>query len=185
MRIHSDLISFPQVWRRRVMIAKGSQLIAFNEVTKRAHATFDMSQALRVEDCSGGATAAPMAATFSKASAHRRTLSDEDEEPYANVEHSFRIIFKDETVIYFYADSDKAKTEWLGVLSKMAGKQSTIPPLWAVVMQETMSSQGRVRFSADSSTSLATTARGEKPARPASQAPSRSGSRNPVPTLEN
>lgn len=173
------------------MIVKGSQLIAYNEITKRSHATFDMAAAVAVEDCATGLS--PMAATFTpvvssptKAApsvmSHHRSMSDESEEPYADVPHSFRVVFNDSTVVYFYADSEAAKAKWLQVLDKMVGKPSQVPPLWAVVMKDTLG-KPIVPESADATTS-SVEASPVKPARPASQQPHplRISSRNAVPS---
>lgn len=135
------------------MVAKGHQLIAFNEVTKRPHTCFDLTQATAVEDCAAIQSHTPP--TFSgRSSAHRHTLSDPEEEPYTDVPHSLRVTLQpladaEPEVVYFYADDEPTKHRWLQVLGSIVNAHnsasSSQPPLWAVYMQELLASQGKVR----------------------------------------
>ncbi|KAF8526015.1 hypothetical protein BU17DRAFT_41364, partial [Hysterangium stoloniferum] len=104
-------------WRRRLLRVIGSNLVAFNDVTKKATATIDLKKAISVEDDDRG--------TASSASGSR----DEFEEVY-RVERSFRLVFPDNENISFFADTDEAKEKWLKVLGALVGQ---IPPnpLWA------------------------------------------------------
>lgn len=134
------------------MVVKGTQLIAFNEVTKRPHTCFELTHATAVEDCA--ATMSHTPPTFSGRSRHAYTHSDPEEEPYADVPHSFRLILQapsqqEPEIVYFYADNDAGKEQWMQVLGHVIhnakGAGQTQPPLWAVYMEELLASQGKVR----------------------------------------
>lgn len=134
------------------MVAKGTQLIAFNEITKRPHTCFDLAQALSVEDCADAVHNTPP--TFSGRSRHKSSRSDPEEEPYAEVPHAFRLTLQalnqdEPEVVYFYGDDDASKQQWVQVLqhiiSSARDSGRTQPPLWAVYMQELLASQGKVR----------------------------------------
>lgn len=158
------------------MVIKGMQLIAFNEVTKRPHTCFDLMKLSAVEDCSQPLSHVPP--TFSQASrakGHRLQHSDPEEEPYSDVPHSFRLIFEasdgdDPEVVYFYADDEPSKLQWLEIIrhvvrSGFSGPGAQ-PPLWAVYMRELLASQGKVRES--SSQKLSAMSEASSPAQSAS-----------------
>ncbi|GJJ08435.1 hypothetical protein Clacol_002651 [Clathrus columnatus] len=110
-----------RTWRRRLLRVIGSNLVAFNDVTKKATATVDLKKAIAVEDDD-------MSLLSNIASASRRAR-DEFDEVY-KVERSFRLIFPDDEEITFFADTEEAKQTWLKVLGALVGH---IPPnpLWA------------------------------------------------------
>ncbi|KAF5322477.1 hypothetical protein D9619_001548 [Psilocybe cf. subviscida] len=114
-------------WRRRPFRVIGSNLVAFNDVTKRAAATIDLKQAISVED-----DQEPRRGALSPASGHRTRYGDEYD-GLSGVKNSFRIVFPDDQEILFYADSDADKTRWLEVLRALVGH---IPPhpLWAELL---------------------------------------------------
>ncbi|KAF7298095.1 PH domain-containing protein [Mycena chlorophos] len=93
-------------WRRRQFRVVGSNLIAFNEMTRRPMATIELKKAIGVAD----------------------NLEQED-----SVERSFRIIFPSNQDISFFADTDEDKAKWLEILRALVGH---IPPhpLWAEIL---------------------------------------------------
>ncbi|VDC01460.1 unnamed protein product [Peniophora sp. CBMAI 1063] len=110
-------------WRRRQFRVIGANLVAFNDVTKRASASIDLRKAIRVEDpnapTEGGLVKSPSL--------------DDDFDFGFGVERSFRLIFKGGEEIAFFADSDDEKARWLEVLRALVGR---IPPnpLWAELL---------------------------------------------------
>jgi len=84
----------------------GSNLVAFNDVTKKATATIDLKKAMAVEDDDRAAD--PVRSPASAATARSR---DEFEEVY-RIERSFRLIFPNHEEISFFADNDEAKARW-------------------------------------------------------------------------
>lgn len=84
----------------------GSNLVAFNDVTKKATATIDLKKAVAVEDDDRTADA-----VTSPASAATSRSRDEFDEVY-RVERSFRLIFPNDEEISFFADNDEAKARW-------------------------------------------------------------------------
>ncbi|KAF9529228.1 hypothetical protein CPB83DRAFT_812523 [Crepidotus variabilis] len=102
-------------WRRRQFRVIGSNLVAFNDVTKRATATIDLKKAVGVED-----------------NERSHQSPDEDDALYG-VERSFRLIFPQNQEILFFADTDEEKSRWLDVLRALVGH---IPPhpLWAELL---------------------------------------------------
>jgi len=104
-------------WRRRMFRVIGANLIAFNDVTKKAMATINLKKAIAVEDTQDARSAAD--------GRHR-----DDYDSLIAVERSFRLVFPSEQEILFFADSDEEKAKWLEVLRALVGH---IPPnpLWA------------------------------------------------------
>ncbi|KAI0314674.1 hypothetical protein OF83DRAFT_421696 [Amylostereum chailletii] len=113
-------------WRRRQFRVIGANLVAFNDVTKRATATIDLRKAITVEDLQD-----PGARLLSPSSS-RAARSIYDEYEYG-VERSFRLIFQRDQEIIFFADTDEEKSRWLEVLRSLVGR---IPPnpLWAELL---------------------------------------------------
>ena len=64
-------------------------LVAFNDVTKKATATIELSKAIRLEDD-----------------------NDRDDESLYGVERSFRLFFPNNEEIVFFADTDDEKNKW-------------------------------------------------------------------------
>ncbi|KAF9478826.1 hypothetical protein BDN70DRAFT_986033 [Pholiota conissans] len=104
-------------WRRRQLRVIGSNLVAFNDVTKKATATIDLKKAVAVED-----------------DQEARRYADEYD-GLCGVERSFRLIFPEDQEIIFFADTDEEKYRWcvLEVLRALVGR---IPPhpLWAELL---------------------------------------------------
>ncbi|KAG6860439.1 hypothetical protein C0995_011123 [Termitomyces sp. Mi166 len=111
-------------WRRRQLRVIGANLVAFNDVTKKATATIDLKKAIAIEDNQEGRKN-----TLSPGGASRY---DEDDSLYG-VERSFRLVFPQGEEILFFADTDDEKTRWLDVLRALVGH---IPPhpLWAELL---------------------------------------------------
>ncbi|KAJ7928485.1 hypothetical protein B0H13DRAFT_1967482 [Mycena leptocephala] len=116
------------VWRRRQLRVIGANLVAFNDVTKKATATIDLKKAVAVEDDQEARGA------MSPASAKTARSSRYDEyDGLYGVERSFRLVFPNDQEILFFADTDEEKGKWLEVLRALVGH---IPPhpLWAELL---------------------------------------------------
>ena len=94
-----------QSWRRRQLRVIGSNLVAFNDVTRKATATIDLKKAIAVED-DQDTPLSPASGTTT-----RTRFVDEYEGLYG-VERSFRLIFPHEQEIVFFADTDSEKAKW-------------------------------------------------------------------------
>ena len=92
-----------QTWRRRQLRVIGANLVAFNDVTKKATATIDLKKAIAVEDNQEGRKS-----VLNPGGASRY---DEDEGLYG-VERSFRLLFQHGEEIVFFADTDDEKARW-------------------------------------------------------------------------
>ncbi|KAF8635247.1 hypothetical protein AX17_004020 [Amanita inopinata Kibby_2008] len=110
-------------WRRRQFRVIGANLVAFNDVTKKATATIDLKKAVSVEDDQDMRSNA-----LSPASGRSVRYGDEYDVLYG-VERSFRLIFPHGQEIAFFADTNEEKTKWLEIFRAMVGH---IPPhpLW-------------------------------------------------------
>ncbi|KEI36774.1 uncharacterized protein L969DRAFT_54063 [Mixia osmundae IAM 14324] len=105
------------VWRRRQFHLQGSRLVAFNDVTKQAHAIVDLSMMISLEDTDDEQVARKIERT-----------NDDDERAY--VANSFRCLFRDGSEISFYADTADEKRDWMEVLAKIEKDTFTFGP-WA------------------------------------------------------
>ncbi|KAE9399756.1 DUF1709-domain-containing protein [Gymnopus androsaceus JB14] len=94
-------------WRRRQLRVIGSNLVAFNDVTKRVTATISLRNAIAVEDNQdphkreGG-----MRSPASGASRYH-----DEYDGLFGVERSFRLVFPTEEILFF-ADTDEEKMKW-------------------------------------------------------------------------
>ncbi|KAJ7039100.1 hypothetical protein C8F04DRAFT_1087111 [Mycena alexandri] len=114
--------------RRRQLRVIGANLVAFNDVTKKATATIDLKKAVAVEDDQEARGAmSPASANTARSSRY-----DEYDGMYGG-ERSFRLIFPNDQEIVFFADRDEEKAKWLEVLRALVGH---IPPhpLWAELL---------------------------------------------------
>ncbi|KAI0349954.1 hypothetical protein OH77DRAFT_1464614 [Trametes cingulata] len=113
-------------WRRRHFRIIGANMIAFNDVTKRAITTIDLRKAIAVED-----DRTPVLSPASGATSR----SHFDDDRMYGVERAFRLVFGPgpDQEITFFADTDAEKQRWLEVLRAMIGR---IPPnpLWAELL---------------------------------------------------
>lgn len=80
----------------------GANLVAFNDVTKKATATINLKKAIAVEDTQDARSAA-----LSPDGRYR-----DDYDSLIAVERSFRLVFPSEQEILFFADSDEEKARW-------------------------------------------------------------------------
>ncbi|KAH9846776.1 hypothetical protein C2E23DRAFT_788645 [Lenzites betulinus] len=120
-------------WRRRHFRIIGANMIAFNDVTKRAITTIDLRKAIAVED-----DRTPVLSPASGATAR----SHYDDDRMYGVERAFRLVFGPgpDQEITFFADTDAEKHRWLEVLRAMVGR---IPPnpLWAEMLWQQQQDQ--------------------------------------------
>lgn len=125
-------------WRRRHLRLVGANLIAYNDVTKRAIATIDLKKAVTVEDDQD--VRSSMLSPASGVSSRSRHV-DEFDGPYGS-ERSFRLVFPQNQEITFFADTDEEKARWLEVLRALVGR---IPPnpLWAELVWQRQQELGR------------------------------------------
>lgn len=112
-------------WKRRRFRVIGANLVAFNDITKKATATIDLKKAVAVEDDQQG-----RGATMSPASGRSPRY---DDDYLCGVERSFRLIFLNDEEIVFFADSDEDKAKWLEIFRALVGR---IPPhpLWGELL---------------------------------------------------
>jgi len=113
-------------WRRRQFRVIGANLVAFNDVTKRATVTIDLRKAIAVEDIPD-----PRNRILSPSLAQASNF--DDFEGLYGVERSFRLRFQRNLEIVFFTDTDEEKERWLEVLHALIGR---IPPnhLWAELL---------------------------------------------------
>ncbi|KAJ3566528.1 hypothetical protein NP233_g6949 [Leucocoprinus birnbaumii] len=110
-------------WRRRLFRVIGANLVAFNDITRKATATIDLKKAIAIQDDQDLRNPlSPLARS-----------RDYDEDALFGVERSFRLIFPQEQEIIFFADTDEEKYRWLEVFRALVGH---IPPhpLWAELL---------------------------------------------------
>ncbi|KAG1877598.1 hypothetical protein DFJ58DRAFT_751930 [Suillus subalutaceus] len=125
-------------WRRRRLRVIGANLVAFNDVTKKATATINLKKAIAVEDNQDTRTGALS-----------RARSADNYDGMFAVERSFRLIFPGNQEIFFFADTDDEKAKWLDVFRALVGH---IPPnpLWAELIwqrQQEMAKQPPTQMS--------------------------------------
>ncbi|KAN0131906.1 hypothetical protein V8E53_010186 [Lactarius tabidus] len=113
-------------WRRRHFRVIGANLVAFNDVTKRATVTIDLRKAVAVEDV-------PDPRNRNLNSSSVQTSNFDEFEGLYGVERSFRLRFQRNLEIDFFTDTDEEKERWLEVLRALIGR---IPPnhLWAELL---------------------------------------------------
>ncbi|KAF9228374.1 hypothetical protein BS17DRAFT_799695 [Gyrodon lividus] len=128
-------------WRRRKFRVTGANLIAFNDVTKKATATINLKKAMAVEDTQDARSGA-----LSSAGCYRN-----DYDSLCAVERSFRLLFPGDQEIFFFADSDEEKARWLEVLRALVGR---IPPnpLWAELIWQRQQEMAKQPHPSNSST---------------------------------
>jgi hypothetical protein len=77
----------------------GATLVAFNDVTKKPTVTIELKHVINVRDNDEPRTA-PLA------------RGRESFDSLYKVERSFRLVFKDDDEITFFADTDEEKAKW-------------------------------------------------------------------------
>ncbi|KAI0752981.1 hypothetical protein C8Q80DRAFT_1267434 [Daedaleopsis nitida] len=112
-------------WRRRHLRIVGSNLVAYNDVTKRAIATIDLRKATSLVDLD------EVKEARSPGSATTIPTNFDDSNP-CDVGRAFRLYFGAEDIAFF-ADTDQEKADWVSLLKALVGR---IPPnpLWAEVL---------------------------------------------------
>lgn len=121
-----------QSWKRRNFKLRGSVLIPYSEVTKKAYVEIDLANAVAIED-SNAPLLPSTAPTLTRSSS-----MDMDDDPW-RMDRSFKLVFKDGAELRFFADSDKDKAGWLRVLGAYLDappKGRKAPPAWAVVLRK-------------------------------------------------
>ena len=108
MFFRGSSVDFEQTWRRRHFRVIGANLVAFNDVTKKATATIDRRRAIAVEDIQEGRSRALSPASVQTA---RSPFADDYDDVYG-VKRSFRLFFKRDQEIIFFADTDEEKSRW-------------------------------------------------------------------------
>lgn len=84
----------------------GANLVAFNDVTKKATATIGLKKALAVEDDQPDILSPTSGLTA------RSSRYADDYDGLGGVERSFRLIFPNNEEIVFFADTDEEKAKW-------------------------------------------------------------------------
>ena len=85
----------------------GANLVAFNDVTKKATATIDLKKAVAVEDDQEARNNIALSPSTTRSS----RFVDEYDGLYG-MGKSFRLIFPREQEIVFFADTDEEKARW-------------------------------------------------------------------------
>jgi hypothetical protein len=93
--VNSSASASLQTRRRRQLRVIGSNLVAFNDVTKKATVVIDLKKAIAVED-----------------DQQPRNSYDDDYDGHYGVERSFRLIFPQDRAITFFADSEEEQSRW-------------------------------------------------------------------------
>jgi len=113
-------------WKRRHFRIIGANMVAFNDVTKRAITTIDLKKAIGLQDDQDKNMRTP---------ASHASPSDYDDEfdGPCGVERSFKLLFPGNERISFFADTEVDKARWLEILGALVGR---IPPnpLWAELL---------------------------------------------------
>ncbi|KAK4054874.1 Bud site selection protein bud4 [Microbotryomycetes sp. JL201] len=111
------------VWRRRNFKLRSNRLVPYSEVTKMSHVEVDMSLVKSIRDLN--------AATADSDS----IASDADDEA---MDFSFRLVFKDKSVIDLYADDQESKQKWMDVLGSLLASPAVhrkAAPVWALTLR--------------------------------------------------
>jgi hypothetical protein len=82
----------------------GANLVAFNDVTKKATATIDLKKAIAIEDNQDARN------NGSSTTPNNRFVEEYD--GLCGMERSFRLLFPQEQEIVFFADTDEEKARW-------------------------------------------------------------------------
>jgi hypothetical protein len=94
-----------QTWKRRHFRIIGANLVAFNDVTKRAITTIDLKKAVSLHDDQERNLKTP--------ASHASSSSYDDEfDGPCGVERSFKLFFPENQRISFFADTEADKARW-------------------------------------------------------------------------
>lgn len=94
-----------QTWKRRHFRIIGANMVAFNDVTKRAITTVDLKKAVSLYDDQERNIRTPASHTSSS------SYDDEFDGP-CGVERSFKLLFPGNQRISFFADTEADKARW-------------------------------------------------------------------------
>ncbi|KAM0793211.1 hypothetical protein ACM66B_000680 [Microbotryomycetes sp. NB124-2] len=112
------------VWRRRNFKLRSNRLVPYSEVTKMSHVEIDMSLVKSIRDLN--------AVGDGDSDSIR---SDADDEA---MDFSFRLSFKDKSVIDLYADDQESKQKWMDVLGALLASPAVhrkAAPVWALTLR--------------------------------------------------
>lgn len=98
---------YRQTWRRRQLRVIGANLVAFNDVTKKATATIGLKKAIAIEDDQPSEVVSPASGPTARSRRYR-----DEYDGLGGVERSFRLIFPEDEEIVFFADTDEEKARW-------------------------------------------------------------------------
>lgn len=87
----------------------GANLVAFNDVTKKATATIGLKKAIAIEDDQEARSDVLTPASGTTARSNRY---GDEYDGLGGVERSFRLIFPNDEEIVFFADTDEEKAKW-------------------------------------------------------------------------
>jgi hypothetical protein len=87
----------------------GANLVAFNDVTKKATATIELKKAIAVED---DQEARPDVLSPASGATTRSNRDRDEYDGLGGVERSFRLIFPNDEEIMFFADTNEEKARW-------------------------------------------------------------------------
>jgi hypothetical protein len=85
----------------------GANLVAFNDVTKKATATIDLKKAIAVEDDQDARNSVALSPSTT-----RSNRFDDEYDGLYGMGRSFRLSFPQEQEIVFFADTDEEKARW-------------------------------------------------------------------------
>lgn len=94
-----------QTWKRRHFRIIGANMVAFNDVTKRAITTIDLKKAVSLHDDQERHMKTPASHTSSN------SYDDEFDGP-CGVEKSFKLLFPGNQRISFFSDTEADKARW-------------------------------------------------------------------------
>ncbi|GAA5849958.1 hypothetical protein JCM8547_000964 [Rhodosporidiobolus lusitaniae] len=122
------------VWRRRQVKLRGSTLVPYSEITKRAHVEINLTLVASLEDLNILSMLTPGSSRSTSSSKYH----DDEDDAMGRMENSFRLVFKDGNRIDFFADSEGEKRRWMEVLQEVVGKPEgkKSPPEWAVAVKK-------------------------------------------------
>ncbi|KDE05396.1 hypothetical protein, variant [Microbotryum lychnidis-dioicae p1A1 Lamole] len=111
------------VWRRRNMKLRANRLVPYSEVTKMSHVEIDLSVVASIEDLNA-----------TVASGGKSAANFDADDVVSTMDNSFRLVFKDDTSIDFYADTAESKKRWMKEISQAISVTGNEPvPQWALL----------------------------------------------------
>ena len=98
-------VYFTQTWKRRHFRIIGANMVAFNDVTRKAITTIDLKKAVSLHDDQERNMKTP--------ASHASSSSYDDEfDGPCGVEKSFKLLFPGNQRISFFADTEADKARW-------------------------------------------------------------------------